>query len=116
MRAYVDRDEYLDELHEHRDDPSTRAPDVDECHGCLEVRPLMQGRASVVCGSCGEDSCSWCAECWENWENGVPKCSICGREIDFTEGAPLCVPCSSTAREAGKQAVSAMRYKKDTAA
>ena len=106
MRAYVDRDDYLDQLHEHRD-PSTRAPDVDECHGCLEVRPLMQGPAE--CGNCGEDSCSWCAECWPEWVS-LPACSICGREIDFTDGPPLCTRCEAIARAHGKHEADAQRY------
>ncbi len=91
-----------------RGSPS-RAPDADECHGCLEVRPLMRGLAE--CENCGEDVCQWCSKCWSNWEsNGEPECSICGREIDFTEGAPLCRPCEQTARAAGKQQAEADRY------
>ena len=107
MRAYVDRDDYLDSVDEHRD-PSASAPDVDECHGgCGTVCGLMQGENG--CG-CGADYCFWCVDCWEVWENGVPKCSICGREIDFTDGAPLCTRCEATARAHGKHEADAQRY------
>ena len=90
----------------------TRAPDHDECHGCLEVLPLMQGLAE--CRHCGEDVCEWCCDCYEIWEsNGEPKCSICGAEIDFTEGVPLCATCEATAKAHAAVAVSMKRYRAD---
>ena len=97
----------------HEDDRvCTRAPDHDECHGCLEVLPLMQGLAE--CGQCGEDVCKWCRECFENWEsNGEPECSICGAEVDFTEGVPLCATCEATAKAHAAVAVSMKRYRAD---
>ena len=90
----------------------TRGPDHDECHGCLEVLPLMQGLA--ICERCGEDVCKWCRDCFENWEsNGEPECQDCGREIDFTEGVPLCATCSATAKAHAAVAVSMKRYRAD---
>ena len=93
----------------HEDDRVyTRAPDPGECHGCLQELPLMQGLAE--CERCGEDSCKWCRECFESLE---PECSICGAEIDFTEGAPLCATCEATAKTHGELTVSMKRYRAD---
>ena len=88
-------------------------PEHDECHGgCGTIGGLMHGLAE--CGHCGKDVCKWCRECFENWEsNGQPECSICGAEIDFTEGAPLCATCEATAKAHAAVAVSMKRYRAD---